>query len=199
MNKYMKIAVKNTVISICFISYVISSNLAYAGSQILDYQIRQEKVSKNGVMTMRPKAEDEKIYNLLANNGIHSLEDYAKWLVSNVVYKKDTRRDTWSKPLDVIAKKYGDCEDFTLLNITILRILGYSPKFWAFYTKKSGHAVCVFKKNNQYYYFDNMELKQIKESDILEFARNISSRKSYTEIKELNLETRKWNLVYKNS
>lgn len=199
MNEGLKIMWKKAVISLCIISYISAPQYAIAATKILDYQIRQEIIRKGSVIISKPKKEDEKIYNILVENKIDSIEDYARWLSQNIQYRKDKGGDRWAKPMEVLRRKYGDCEDLALLNANVLQVLGYKPKFIAFYTSKEGHAVCLFQKNSKYYYFDNKKLMEIQESDFMQFAKNISNAKKYTEIKELNLETRKWNLVYKSS
>jgi len=99
--------------------------------------------------------------------------------------------------LEVLARKQGDCEDFAFLNMAVLRLLGYNPKFLAFTSTRDGHALCAFSDNGKNYYFNNMKLEEARGATILEFAENYVHEGTYMEAKELNVDTRKWKLLYK--
>ncbi|MDP2653153.1 MAG: transglutaminase-like domain-containing protein [Candidatus Omnitrophota bacterium] len=190
---------KGIILFVCFISYLFTADYAYSADNKYKFRIRHVKTQKDGVLVSRPSKIDEKIYKLLKNNKIYTPKDYAKWLEKHIVYRKDSKAGAWADPLSVLARKFGDCEDFAFLNVAVLRVMGYSPKFFTFHSEEKGHAICVFQDKGHYYYFDNMKLKKIQEPTIFEFAKGLLSQETYTEIRELDFNTRKWNLVYKNS
>lgn len=191
-NKAVKIMVLTALI---FISNVFSVTNASANP----HHIRQERIEKNGVYISRPSQEDVEISNILIKNDIKSPEEYAQWLKSNIQYKNDAQgQDNWIDPLELLNNKKGDCEDFTLLNIAVLRVMGYQARFVAFLNEETqGHAVCVFEYNGQHFYFDNMNLKKIEEKNVMEFVKNKIAKNAYTASEELDLSTRKWKMLYK--
>jgi hypothetical protein len=182
---------------ICFVSFLFSSGYVYA-NPTSGLHIRQERSNINGVLVSRPSAEDAEIAKFLNSNNIHTSEEYAQWLAKNIEYKKDPHRDAWAEPLKVLSRKFGDCEDFTFLNIAVLR--GYKAKFVTFLTPPvSGHAVCVFEYKGRYFYFDNMTLKETEEPSVMQFVKNMISNNNYIVSRELDVESRKWKLLYKTS
>ncbi len=187
------------ILAFIFVSFLLSNNYAFANTSA-SFKVRQEKLNLNGVLVSRPSNEDVEIVKFLKDNNIHNPQEYAQWLAQNVQFKKDQDSDQWSNPLETLARKFGDCEDFTFLNIAVLRVMGYDAKFVAFFNPDvQNHAVTVFQDHGQFYYFDNMNLKKIEESSVLEFAKNKMSKNRYLLSKVLNVDSRKWELLYKTS
>lgn len=187
-------------------SLLLSQTVAFAFDEYNEsarsFKIRQENYETNGVLVSRPKSIDEKMLNVIRLNDIQNLKDYSQWLEDNITYVKDGAIDSWSKPVETLKRKRGDCEDFTLLTSAVVRLFGYKPKFIAFIQAKrpdKGHAICVFKKNGYYVWFDNATLKQTKTKTLEEFAQLILSEEDYSEMRELNVETKEWEVVYERS
>ncbi len=194
-----RITLKQGFLAIMFISYLLSSSYAFASSAGI-FQIRQERTESNGILVSRPSKMDVEIAKLLKDNNLHTPQEYAQWLAKNISFKSDGGADAWATPLETLGRKYGDCEDFTFLNIAVLRVMGYDAKFVAFFSSSvQNHAICIFEDKGQFYYFDNMNLKKIDESSVLEFAKNKMAKNRYFLSKELNVESKKWELLYKTS
>ncbi len=187
------------ILAVIFVSLLLSSNYAFANSSV-GFKIRQERSNINGVLISRPSNEDVEIVKFLKDNNIHNPQEYGQWLEKNVEFKKDQDGDQWSNPLETLDRKYGDCEDFTFLNIAVLRVMGYEAKFVAFFSSSvKNHAVSIFEDKGEFYYFDNMNLKKIEESSVLDFAKNKMAKNRYLLSKELDVESKKWELLYKTS
>ena len=156
-------------------------NTGFSGN----FVIRQERYETDGVWVSRPVPLDEKIRNIIYNNNIKSLEDYEQWLGGNIKYKRDDE-DIWSPPEETLQKKYGDCEDFAFLNAAVLRVLGYQPKVLAMGGRGRNHAICVFKQNGRYLWFDNTKLARTQASSLLEFAKYIFINYNYPRLLEIH-------------
>ena len=94
----------------------------------------------------------------MAANGVYRLEDYVSWLNKNFLYKKNLSSQGWHLPEKVIANRFGDCKDYSLLNYTVLKIFGYRPVVLAMKTGNAGHAVCAFPLSGHIAFFDNNQL-----------------------------------------
>ncbi len=199
IKKSSQAGLKFLAVIILFLTTLLSTGYAYANAYG-GFQVRQERLNINGVLVSRPSPEDVEIAKLLMDNDIHTPEQYSQWLAKNIEYKKDKGSDVWANPLTVIARKFGDCEDFTFLNIAVLRVMGYDAQFVAFFAPETqGHAVCVFKYNGSNFYFDNKDLKEMEENNVMKFVKNMVSTNNYNVSRELDLDSRKWKLLYKTS
>ena len=151
--------------------------------------VRRETDKTGGVLVNKPDPLDMKVLNIIDNENMNSLEDYAKWLKKNFEYKKDESADIWSSPEETLTKKYGDCEDFAFLNAAVLRVFGYRPKVLGIVGGMIGvnHAICVFEKDGYYLWFDNTKLKKTSTSSIEEFGRYIFKKYLCFAIYEVDL------------
>jgi predicted transglutaminase-like cysteine proteinase len=165
---------------------------------IRHFHIRQERLASNGVLVSRPRPLDLKIMSLIDMNDIQTLKDYAQWLNNHIRYQKDMQKDIWSSPEETLQKKTADCEDFTFLTAAVLQVLGYQPRFIALMSKRQGHAICVFKANNYYAWFDNAQLVETEAKTVEELIPLIQKRYRYNKILELNLETKAWSALAQN-
>ena len=50
------------------------------------------------------------------------------WVDLNVIPTRDDRGDHWQKPAETIIRGQGDCEDFAILMVTLLRAYGIPPE-----------------------------------------------------------------------
>jgi len=146
-------------------------------NRLIDVNIGQTKWRAAGAGIKSTPRSERKVLELLTNEGIEYLEQYAKWLRENVRYRNDDGSDTWSLPEETLARRCGDCEDLAFLNRQFLRALGYEPQVAAF--RKAGwekwHAICVFEKEDRYFYFDNCRLKSTPAATMEQFARHIGA------------------------
>ena len=159
---------------------------------VRSFQIRQERLASNGVLVSRPQSLDLKIVDLVRNNHIQSLEDYAQWLKNHIHYQKDGAKDIWAAPEQTLQDKTADCEDFTFLTASVLQVLGYQPRFIALMSKNGGHAICIFKANDYYAWFDNTKLIKTQAKTVEELLPLMAKRYSSHRILELDLTTQNW-------
>lgn len=190
---------RNLIALIIAVSCFLSANCVFANSSV-GFKVRQEKSNINGVLVSQPSSEDMEIVKFLKDNNISNIQEYAQWLQKNISFRVDQGSDQWAKPLETIERKFGDCEDFSFLNTAVLRVMGYDPKFVAFFSSSvKNHAITVFEDNGKLYYFDNMNLKKVEESNMLDFAKNKMEKNRYFASKKLDVNSKKWELLYKTS
>ena len=183
-----------------FLFYFTSFAFANEITPISHLYIAQETLRHDGVWISRPQALHQEIADLIANNHIQSLEDYAQWLKNNIRYQNDGRTDTWTSPQETLRKKFGDCEDYAFLTATVMEVLGYKPHFLALVKNgRRAHAICTFEYNGHFLWFDNAQLKKTTVTSLEQLAKNLSEQYNYSALIELNLRTKNWNLVYKKS
>jgi len=165
----------------------------------INFNIRQEVFEEGQVFVCRPHSTDEKILNVVGNNNIGTLGDYARWLKANIKYKKDGKGDRWMAPEETLREQYGDCEDYAFLNAAVLSVMGYEPEVLALMRFDGIHAICVFKKNGCYWWMDNAELKRSQAQSFSEFARCIFNEYRSFCLLTLNFENKNWNILLKKS
>jgi len=196
MIKQVKIA---NIISI-FVIFLASFSLNTAeAEETLKYTVRHEVIQSNGVLASQPRKADRAIDFIIKTNKISSLEDYSKWLKANIRYNEDGSDDVWADPEETIKRRKGDCEDFTLLTAEVLRGLGYKPHFLALVREGEAHAICVFKKDGVYMWFDNTTLKTSEARTLRDFAREVINKYKFLKMAELNQHDYSWKTVYKKS
>ena len=158
--------------------------------------VRQESGKPGEALAAKPAELDMRIVRLINNEHIKSIEDYAKWLQEHVTYKSDEGADSWALPEETLTRGYGDCEDFAFLNAAVLRVFGYIPEVLGLAggVRRVNHAICAFKKGNEYYWFDNSCLKSTDASSKEALAKHIVQRQGYAYMFEINLEekSRHW-------
>ena len=163
--------------------------------QSKSFQIRQETIKEGGILISRPKSADEKIKDIITLNQIRSFEDYARWLQAHMSYREDDRRDVWSDVQKTLKNKVGDCEDYTFLTSAVLKVLGYKPHFVALIRKGKAHAICTFKQDGYYYWFDNAKLQKTEATTLVDFAKHIIQEYNYFQLAELDPETEEWSNI----
>ena len=160
----------------------------------LSYRIRQEQLSQNGVLVLRPHPTDAFVANFLYQNNIRNLEEYHNWLNQNLNYQT-TPEKTWPSPQKTISKRGGDCKDFASLNEAVLRVLGYQPHVLAVTKNPRAHAICAFQADGYYLWFDNQRLVKTKTTSYPEFIAQLRKDTSAVQLSELDLQTFQWQIV----
>ncbi len=168
------------------------SPVCAAEGPMTHYSVRQESGRSGGVLVSRPNPLDKDMFDFIRVNRIRTLDDYTRWMKSNLVYRKDETFDNWSLPQETLERKAGDCEDFALLTKSVTRVLGYRPQFLALVRENKAHAVCVMKKDGYYVWFDNARFVPTPARTFDEFSRYMTTNFQYNEINELNEETGEW-------
>jgi len=143
--------------------------------------VRQETASTAKTLGSQANPLDMRILNIISDENINSIEDYAQWLEKNFEYKSDEGPDIWAAPEETLTRKYGDCEDFAFLNEAVLRVFGYRPQVLAMGggIKTVNHAICAFEKDGYYLWFDNNKLKKTLVSSVEEFGAQVVTRHGY--------------------
>ena len=134
-----------------------------------NFVVRPEARGKGSALVNKPAALDLEILNIIYEAGISTVEDYSAWLKENIQYREEDA-DIWARPEDTLDNRYGDCEDFAFLNAEVMRIFGYEPKVLGLVGGfiAENHAVCVFKKDDRFFWFDNTTLKEAPVSSLPE-------------------------------
>lgn len=178
------------------------STLTFADelTPVTHLHVANEVSRQNGVLISRPQPLYQKIVDLITRNKIASLEDYAKWLEDNIRYQHDGKIDTWASAEETLQRKIGDCEDYVLLNISVLEVLGYRPHFIALVRNgRRTHAICTFEHNGHILWFDNAKLKKTSMTSLNQLAKKIGEQYNYSTLLEFNRQTKNWNVLYKKS
>jgi hypothetical protein len=131
--------------------------------------IRNETGEYGRSLSNRPDRLDVRVLNIIVKEHIKSVEDYAVWLRLNIAYRLHEGEDIWTEPGVTIDRRHGDCKDISLLNMAFLRVFGYKPIIFAMARLYDSHAICVFKKEGRYFWFDNTRLVETPATSFEEF------------------------------
>jgi predicted transglutaminase-like cysteine proteinase len=148
---------------------------------------------------------DSKIFNFLVSNKIRTLQDYSRWLTDNIEYYQEGFPDPWIYPEEMLASRRGDCEDYALLTMNVLQVLGFQPKVLALVRiDRHGqitrsHAICVVKFKAGYLWFDNGDLKEAEAGDLQQLAEQLMAEFNYSQTAELNMQTMSWTTLYERA
>lgn len=191
-----------------FLKLILSINLfvsspCFAGVEAVPFrgfQIEQERISANGVLISRPVKIDERLAQIMGQNSIRTIEDYAAWLDKNMVYQSEGGlTDQWLDPAEFLKTKRGDCEDFAILNARALKVLGYKTYIVTLKSSQSAHAICAFQYRGNFYWFDNTDLKTSSATTLASLAQQITDQFHYKSSYELDPKSKQANLIYQRS
>lgn len=157
--------------------------------------IRQVSSRENGVLMIKPNPSDIQIRDFILSANIKSIEDYAVWLNHNIEYRECPHADAWMFPADILRRRWGDCEDFALLNSAVLRVLGYHPRFLALQRARRAHAICTFQKDSDFLWFDNSHIKNAGVATLQDFVQLLKKEYNLSRVLELNLSTMQWTRI----
>lgn len=164
--------------------------------RLRNIHISQERFAKNGVLVSRPILSDQKIVDIVSQNKIQTIEDYAYWLEKNMTYQPDMDKDHWLAPEEFLKTRRGDCEDFAFLNSRFLKVFGFSPHIITLTSAQTAHAVCAFEYAGKFYWFDNARLKSSTATSLVAFAQQLTDTLNYSKIFELDPVSKQTNLIY---
>ena len=117
--------------------------------------------SMNEAASKRKHEEDPLTKKELAQYGIRDLRTFQRWLKNNVKYKNMT---TLMSPREVLEQKHGSCHDQVVLELAVLKALGYSPSAYFVLehdnkpTNSQGgetHSYVVVKDGGKLYWLEN--------------------------------------------
>jgi len=103
------------------------------------------------------------------------------WVKYWITYTSDgANKDRWQSAEETFRTRKGDCEDYAILAIELLKELGVKGQLmhFTFYKGKNyhGHAICVFKENGKYNFigtsgYNNVQVNTLKEVGIKSMQR----------------------------
>lgn len=160
------------------------------------FVIQQENYYTNGVWVSHPLPLDEHLVSFFNQNNIQTIEDYARWLQTNITYQKDII-DQWAQPEETLAKKHGDCEDYALLNAEVLKVFGYKPRIFILARQGGNHAICAFEKDGYFLWFDNNHLKKSAAQNLKELARDILLQYNFSSLLEYHSSSQRLEVLFK--
>ena len=164
-------------------------------NRMSSFHIRQDSSRDNGVLVSKPNHTDLQIRDFILNTKIKSIEDYATWLNQNIEYRKSPQDDAWVLPSDILRRRWGDCDDFALLNSAVLQVLGYQPRFLALRRAWKAHAICTFQKDGAFLWFDNAAIKNARVTTLQGFVQLLKKQYNLSQVLELNLSTMQWTRI----
>lgn len=105
---------------------------------------------------------------------VSSFDDVQNAL-NQVVYKSDGCIDYQQEPTVTWGKKTGDCEDFAVLSVALLRHISIKAQVLKIYAKprQFSHAVCFWMTDKGYSYFSNSNYRETDIKDVGELAKHI--------------------------
>ncbi|MFH1798694.1 MAG: glycine zipper family protein [Candidatus Omnitrophota bacterium] len=107
--------------------------------------------------------------------GFYSLEEYIGWVLGNSKYVPDPEGwDRWM--FKTTGPIEDDCEGFAFRNYITLQQLGYEPVILVVRTAQEDHAICAFKKDGKYSWFDNAVFENSEAVSLEDFATYISNK-----------------------
>jgi len=189
------------IIKLCLISILLLflNFVAYDQSANAEIFIAQEKIVNCGILISQPKQFNVEIRDIFLLNDINIVSDYSSWLKKNIVYQKDAGLDDWASPRDTLNRKYGDCEDFSFLNQAVLKLMGYSPQVLNLIALGRSHAICFFKENAVYCFFDNNRFVRTDCKTIREFAKYLFTIYRCNALAKIHTDSNKWDILYKRA
>ncbi len=102
---------------------------------------------------------------------------------SAITYRDDSvgwgKSDYWANPLEIASKGFGDCEDYAIAKMWLLRSIGYDEsqlQLVLLKNKRSGiqHAVLAVHVNGERYVLDNMTQNIGKDSLFVAYSPIVS-------------------------
>ncbi|MFA5173638.1 MAG: transglutaminase domain-containing protein [Candidatus Pacearchaeota archaeon] len=101
---------------------------------------------------IQPEKVKDNIDNLnLINQPENDLSKIANYLSNNIDYKEE-EDNSWQTPLQTLSLKSGDCEDFSVLLLSMF--YAYNPKLNCYSLIFDSHVSTICYYNQNYAYFD---------------------------------------------
>jgi len=110
-------------------------------------------------------SESIQIQSIADEVGTGNYQALSRWLSVNIRAREDrTLADEWKEPHTTLADGTGDCEDYAVLTLEILKRMGVQDVFLlgvSSTTRNAGHVVAFFRENEeqpwQYYDFEKLK------------------------------------------
>lgn len=75
--------------------------------------------------------------------------------VNKAIHPLVENDDTWSTPLDTLAKGTGDCEDYVIVKVAVFEALGHPAHLVIARTPQGWHAIASVELAGEMFYLDN--------------------------------------------
>lgn len=88
----------------------------------------------------------------------YNLQEIRGYLVSCIDYRKDEKlengkkkeADEWNSARETAERRFGDCEDISILASYLAEKIGYEPRLLILEKSDSRQAICLLKKQTTY-------------------------------------------------
>ena len=99
----------------------------------------------------------------------------AQSCLEHIKYKADSLIDWIQKPELTWHRRSGDCEDYAVLAIALLKQIGIEGQLLSVICedKQLSHAVCIFLQDGEYSYFSNSRLVTTDKTQVEEIVARI--------------------------
>ena len=148
----MKLKLLSTIACL-FVAFFFYFNIE-AGAAIIETKTVEEVAAEN--IQLQAIADEV---------GPGNFQGLSNWLSSHIKYKEDrTAADEWKEPHTTLKDGTGDCEDYAILALEVLKRMGVQDVFLLGVSRKSrslGHVVAFFRvsKDQKWQYYDFEKLK----------------------------------------
>lgn len=155
---------KTVVIFLCFLALFFTVSSTKLRSYVVEIKTLAEI-----------EAENIQLQAIAAEVGPGNYKGLSEWLSTHIKWKEDrTPADEWKEPHTTISDGTGDCEDYAVLALEVLKRIGVKDVFLlgiARIDRNLGHVVCIFKESNEqpwrYYDFEKLKTGPVSFRELL--------------------------------
>lgn len=148
----------------------------------------------NKLKRINPKQEITSAQQLVVEKGIKDLNKLIEFNKKQLRYVPDPLGGLWDVQNTInetLARGGGDCDDFALLNMYVLHVLGYKSWYVTLVDSKitMSHTTTVVKVDDKLMVFDQGYIYYVNsESDIINLYNKLYNRKYiYIDVRDVNL------------
>jgi hypothetical protein len=154
--------------SICVIMSLFVAFFLYFNVKANAYIIETKTAEETAV-------ENVQLQQIADEVGVGNYKGLSRWLATHIRYKEDrTPADEWKEPHTTLTDGTGDCEDYAILTLEVLKRMGIHDVFLLGVSSKTrniGHVVTIFRENKKqvwsYYNFEKLETGKQKFDDLV--------------------------------
>ena len=138
----------------------------------------------------QPASQPKDVAQLLKNNHIQTVDDYARWLGQNIKYVKISGHEEWESWQTTVLRGYGDCKNLSALNAEVLKNLGFNPRLIGYDMGSGGHLFTIFEKNGVFNIFDNTNLYATQLRSMEDVGSLLFQKHNIDSLFEINIESK---------
>ncbi|MEI8344730.1 MAG: hypothetical protein WCG06_01505, partial [Candidatus Omnitrophota bacterium] len=141
----------------------------------------------DGILVSAGNSDERLMKDLLWAAHVASIEQYRNWVQLRLRYSKNTAPGPWRSCGRILDSGAGDCEDFMSVHCAALSAMGFRPGLLALEGADWGHAICYFKKDGLYSFFDNERLIVTQSTSRADFFARLKDLYGYERLYELDI------------